>query len=580
MTLLVVLGVVVIATILAALYLSLKSGRGDEPAPGDPGAGGPQARGGSRMGRSPSLAGRVRSMADRGRAAGSSRGRMADDDDDYDVPDYVAARRSSRSAGGADRSSLVAAGAGRQAGGRSPGRFDDTDPALQAGYGQSGAGYDGYDAAADTRVSGPLDAEPGTGPFGTAGYDTGGFETGTGPLSSGYKAEPSGGYRGRDAGPARGRGPAREAAYEGSGASGAYPEQDGYAPAEGYSPGASRAPGRAGGRRRATGPVPGPASPGRPMVPGDPPAPGGAAALGRAAGYDDAPTAFTDSPFSPSGPEPGLADPDAQDTGERHTHGGRRRIAKIQKPQLRLSRSRPDYDNDPWPSADEVDGVPDDQYWSDLSSDKPLATTARAAQNASDDESWPPAPGRPAAGAGGPAAFPAPVEADAPTRGRGRRARERDEGEQDSTEPRPLQQPGGTSGRRRRGEPERAPRSAEEDPLTSASFSRHAREANDSRSYRSARQAQHRPSHGRPDSAAPDTQAMPPGARGYGAAGPAGPPEAQAPGRGSRSLPPGSGLPGGAASVRRRPAARRAPLRRPLGATRRLRPVWPAGSLR
>ena len=106
------------------------------PPPVTPGAGGPQARGGSRMGRSPSLAGRVRSMADRGRAAGSSRRRMADDDDDdYDVPDYVAARRSSRSAGGADRSSLVAAGAGRRAGERSPGRFDDTDPALQAGYG-------------------------------------------------------------------------------------------------------------------------------------------------------------------------------------------------------------------------------------------------------------------------------------------------------------------------------------------------------------------------------------------------------------------------------------------------------------
>ena len=141
MTLLVVLGVVVIATILAALYLSLKSGRGDEPSPGDPGAGGPQARGGSRMGGSPSLAGRVRSMADRGKAAGSSPRRMTADDDD-DVPDYVAARRSSRSAGGADRSSLVAAGAGRRPGERSPGRFDDTDPALQAGYGPSAAGYD------------------------------------------------------------------------------------------------------------------------------------------------------------------------------------------------------------------------------------------------------------------------------------------------------------------------------------------------------------------------------------------------------------------------------------------------------
>ena len=191
MTLLVVLGVVVIATILAALYLSLKSGRGDEPSPGDSGADGPQARGGSRMGRSPSLAGRVRSMADRGKAAGSSRRRMAaDDDDDYDVPDYVAARRSSRSAGGADRSSLVAAGADRRPGERSAGRFDDTDPALQAGYGPDAAGYDGYDAAADTRVSGPLDAEPDTGPFGTGGYGAGGYQPGTGPLG-GYGAEPS-----------------------------------------------------------------------------------------------------------------------------------------------------------------------------------------------------------------------------------------------------------------------------------------------------------------------------------------------------------------------------------------------------
>ena len=80
MTLLVVLGVVVIATILAALYLSLKSGRGDEPAPSGAGASDRQARGGSRPGRSASLAGRVRSMADRGKAAGSSRRRFGGDD--------------------------------------------------------------------------------------------------------------------------------------------------------------------------------------------------------------------------------------------------------------------------------------------------------------------------------------------------------------------------------------------------------------------------------------------------------------------------------------------------------------------
>ena len=157
-----------------------------------------------------------------------------------------------------------------------------------------------------------------------------------------------------------------------------------------------------------------------------------------------------------------------------------------------------------------------------------------------------------AAGFGGPGdgpdVFPAPVEADAPDRGRGRRARARDEGEQDSTEPRPLQQPGGgTSGRRRRAEPERSPRSAEEDPLTSASFSRHAREASDSRSYRGAREAQHRPSHGRPDAAPADTPVdARPGPRGYGAAGPAGasrPPDAAA-----------------GASRREQPAGRRSPV--------------------
>src|SRR5450755_1801138 len=125
MTLLVVLGVVVIATVLAALYLSLKSGRGNESTSDDAGGGDRLARGGSRSGGSASLADRVRSMTDRGKAAGSSRRRSGDDDDEYDVPDYVAARRASHSAGGGDRSSLVAAGTGqRTARGRAPSGFD------------------------------------------------------------------------------------------------------------------------------------------------------------------------------------------------------------------------------------------------------------------------------------------------------------------------------------------------------------------------------------------------------------------------------------------------------------------------
>ena len=447
MTLLVVLGVVVIATILAALYLSLKSGRGDEPAPSGAAASDRQARGGNRPGRSASLAGRVRSMADRGKAAGSSRRRFGgDDEDEYDVPDYVTARRSSRRADG-DRSSLVTAGTGHRADGRTAAGFDETDPALHAAYGHGAAGYDGYDAAADTRVSGPMGAaEPGTGPYATGGYDTGAYDAGSGP-SPGYGGETPGGYRvrdragergraagsarGRDAGSPRGRYPG--SAPEGTGG-GMYPPPDPYSPEDpaGTDFGApeARTPrghARPGGRRRAGAPDSAP--------PAD---------------YDDAPTALTDSPFSSASG----ADFPSDDTGETgdSSPGGRRRIAKIQKPQLRMGRSRQDYDNDPWPSPDEIDGVSDDEFWSDLSSDKPLATTARAAQAPSDSgQPWAPGdgPGRP-----GPSAGPdstdmvsAPVPADAPAMGRGRRARGRAAEPEDGTEPRPRQQADGGAGR-------------------------------------------------------------------------------------------------------------------------------------
>jgi len=218
MTLLVVLGVVVIATILAALYLSLKSGRGNEPTSDDAGAGDRLVRGGSRSGRSASLAGRMRSVADRGKAARPSR-RRSGDDDDYEVPDYVTARRAARSARGGDRSSLVTTGTGqRTADGRPAAGFDDTDAAPHTGYGQSAAGYDeydGYDAAADTRVSGPM-----TGPM-------------TGPMSSERSERPRGyrdraGERGRDADSSRGRYPG--SAREGTGGEN-FPPADRYSPA-------------------------------------------------------------------------------------------------------------------------------------------------------------------------------------------------------------------------------------------------------------------------------------------------------------------------------------------------------------
>ncbi len=513
MTLLVVLGVVVIATILAALYLSLKSGRDDEPAPGGAGA---------------------------------------------------SARRSSRRAGG-DRSSLVTAGTGHRADGRTAAGFDETDPALHAAYGGGAAGYDGYDAAADTRVSSPGGAEPGTGPY----------DAGSGP-SPGYGGETPGGYRvrgragergraagsarDRDSGSARGRdagfpdGRYPGSAPEGTGGSEMYPPPDRYSPEDPAggdfgAPGARtpRGHARPGGRRRAGAPDSAP--------PAD---------------YDDAPTALTNSPFS-SASGADLPSDDAGETGD-SSPDGRRRITRIQRPQLRMGRSRQDYDNDPWPSADEVDGVSDDQFWSDLSADKPLATTARTAQAPSDSgQPWAPGDGR---GRPGPSAEPdsadmvsAPVPADAPAMGRGRRAQRRAAEPEDGTEPRPRQQPdggaggaagargprepsgaagpGASGGSRRRGEPMRSPRGAEEDPLTSASFSRHARAASDSRSYQGSRQA-HRPSHGRPDASADETQTMRPDPRGYGAPGPAGAPGSGSPRRGAPG-PGGRPGPGGTA---------------------------------
>ena len=594
MTLLLVLGVVVIATILAALYLSLKSGRDDEPAPGGAGASDRQAGGGSRPGRSASLTGRVRSRADRGKAAGSSRRRFGGgDEDEYDVPDYVAARRSSRRAGG-DRSSLVTAGTGHRADGRTAAGFDETGPARHAAYGRSAAGYDGYDAAADTRASSPMGPGPGTGPHATGGYDAG-----SGP-SPGYGGEAPGGYRvrgragerggdagsgrGRDAGAPYGRYPG--SAPEGTGGSEMYPPADRYSRED-----------LAGGDFSPEDPAGGDFGAPRAGTPRGHTRPGsrraGAPDTAPPADYDDTPAVLTNSPFS-AAPGADLPSGDGGETGD-SSPGGRRRITKFQKPQLRMGRSRQDYDNDPWPSADEIDGVSDDQFWSDLSSDKPLATTARTAQAPSDaGQPWAPGdgPGRP-----GPSAEPdsadtvsALVPADAPAMGRGRRGQRRAAEPEDSTEPRPRQQPdggaGGAAGPRgaggssgaagprgpggssgaagprgaggssgaagprgaggssgaagpgasggspRRGEPMRSPRGAGEDPLTGTSFSRAARGASDSRSYQGSRQV-HRPSHGRPDASADETQTMRTDPRGDRAPGPAGAPGSGSPRRGA-----------------------------------------------
>ena len=75
----------------------------------------------------------------------------------------------------------------------------------------------------------------------------------------------------------------------------------------------------------------------------------------------------------------------------------------------RSSRGRHDDDDDDWPST-EWDKLSDEQYWAELSSDKPLATTARSAQ---------PSSAAPVAPKPAPAARPARSGGQPPAPGRG-----------------------------------------------------------------------------------------------------------------------------------------------------------------
>lgn len=513
MTLLVVLGFVVIAAILVALYLSLKSARrrDREPVPGLDGAsaGGRQARDGSRSGRPPSRADRSRALSGSGSAAGR-RGRRAahDADDAREAPDYaIARRRAGDDSGRPDRDGLVTAAARRGATGARAGaggdprrgpaaQFpdDDTDPAFRPGNGRGGPrGYDGYDAAMDTRVSG---AVPGAGPYDAGqapyrGYAGGYDDTGRG-------------YNGYNTGPAvRRPDPSPRGGYPGA-PRGRYPEA-----AAGDATVANRAYGRAD-----SGPAAEQAGLGTPEPDADTATPG---PVGTGS-YGGARAALADGPLSPAPGPRFLPSSSSADDGDDGDDGDgfprRRRAGKLHKPRRRLARGRLDDDEAPWPSAD-VDGVSDEQYWAELSSDKPLATTARTAQSGDDtDQPWRPEDSAAGQGPSGP--FSAPTPADAPSAGRGRRGRRHggygDDGG-DGTEVLPTDQEpefgsAARQGRRRRGEPAPSPRNAEEDPLTSASFSRHAREASDSRSYRAPRDPQ-RPSPGsRRESPVADTQAL------------------------------------------------------------------------
>jgi hypothetical protein len=486
MTLLVVLGIVVVITILAALFLSLRSGRSRDGASAPGTASNRQGRGGSRSEKSQSLASRARSMAGRrqddespGRRVG---GRRRDDFDD-------AARGPRGAGGGPDRSTLVASGAGRQQGRRRPGDgFDGPGDGFPGRPGRESGGYDDY----DTGPTGPLSAEPGTEVFGSGGYAT---------QEPADRSRSRGGRRGAPGGPG---GP-------------------GGAPAGGP-----------GGQRPSRRDDFGPPEPG--FGPGGRDAQPAAAAYGLDPDDSTATASFAD-PGRDTGRRDGHPD-DADAADGDDERGGRRRMSgvtsRIQRPRLRRDKS--DFDNDPWPSYDEDDSaVPDEKYWSDIYSDRPLSTTARTAHHASDAEAaW-----------GGPDPEPPGPDAAAQS-GRGRRGRRHhEEAPEPGTEPRPVVQPdaGPAAGGGRHGVPR--PSRPAEDPLTSESFSRHAREGTDSRSYQGPRAPggpNRPPSHGRPDQAGADTtQSMRPDPRGYGSDPLTGPNPVS-------SRPPAGGYPGGPGS--------------------------------
>ncbi len=494
MTLLVVLGIVVVVTILVALFLSLKSGRNRD---GASASGGRQGRGGSRSERSPSLGSRARSLAGRDRGDDEYPGRRVagrkrDDFDDDFNGDFGPPQRGPGGAGDSrDRSSLVTSGAGRRPDrGRPRDQADGTDAGYRGGYGDN-TGPAGYGGS----PSGPMSAEPRTEVFGSGEYQT---------------PDPSARPRSR---------PGR------SGAPGGYREsgRDDFGPPE---------PGFGSADRKAR------------------PAP---------AGHDFEADQTTTS-FSDPGTAPGRGRGQGRDADEDdQSGGGRRRVTdRIQRPRLRRDKS--EFDNDPWPGYDEDDSaMSDDKYWANIYSDRPLSTTARTAHAASEtDQGW-----------AGPDADPASPQAGPPTagpeqapRGRGRRARRHhDDGLDAGTEPRPVVPPGLGAGPGQPTDPgmgggrhgvPRPSRPAEEDPLTSESFSRHAREGADTRSYRGPQPGSPNrpPSHGRPDSGGPDTQAMRPDPRGYGADPLTGPSPLSRPpasGRGAPPSGPGGGYPAGGA---------------------------------
>ena len=245
-----------------------------------------------------------------------------------------------------------------------------------------------------------------------------------------------------------------------------------------------------------------------------------------AALYDTGPGAAADLTATQVHADPDLADSDVfprvrADIPRPASKAGKQRNQP--KSRGKASRKHDDDEND-WPST-EWDKLSDVEYWAELSADKPLATTARTAQ--------PSAAAKPAAdtaraarpASGRPAAPPAPV--DYPGRHGGRRpawpsAASHRPARPQSTRPpagrepgpqRPAGQPASAQRtdpragdpaerlaarreqpdvteripvRDRQRRPATPPPYADDDPLTSPSFSRASAPAEDSRSYRAA----------------------------------------------------------------------------------------------
>jgi len=253
-----------------------------------------------------------------------------------------------------------------------------------------------------------------------------------------------------------------------------------------------------------------------------------------AALYDTGPGAAADLTATQLHADPDLADSDVfprvrADIPRPASKPGKQR----NQPKSRGKASRKHDDEDDWPST-EWDKLSDVEYWAELSADKPLATTARTAQPAT--QARPAAdsirPGRSAPGR--PAGPPAATDYPDAIAGSGRPAQRRQSPPARPPSPRPPagpepaplrpvgqpasgQQAGSlagdpterfsarpaepdvteripAAGRQRR--PATPPRYADDDPLTSPSFSRASAPPADSRSYRSADQGRTRSGNG------------------------------------------------------------------------------------